>query len=183
MKSHVIITILLASCLVGGVSLFSILYGKGGRGFFSPDTFQIKTQSEILLPPTEIPLYRSSFDYHREPFKLVAYLVAEGYWQPVQTDEPRWILMFHWNNQWHDGQTQLYHYMSKHPNEWIEWTEANRSLAAVLWPMVLSILRREISGEYTEEVMNLARMSSSVDEFRNYINNDSELQAKGISFQ
>jgi hypothetical protein len=165
----------------GGVYLFSTAYGRGGRGFFSPDTFQFKTQSEILLPPTELPLYRSAFEYHEKP-DLVAYLVAQGYWVPIQTEEPNWIAVFKWNTQWRDGEMQLYRYMNQ-PSEWIEWTEANPTVARVMWPKVLSILRRGITAGYAEDIMRKAKQSSSLKEFINSVNFDPVFQNKGISIQ
>jgi len=185
MKTRVVIAILLSCIAAAGVAagyLYCSLRARGARTFFSPDTFQVRAQSEVLLPRTYIPLYRSPFEYWDETYDLAAYLVTEGYWLPIETDEPRWVLMKHWNNQWHDGDTTLHRYM-RNSHEWIKWTEANPELARVLWPNVLSTLRGTRGGHAAAYVMLHARESSTVDEFRNRVSNDPELRAMGISVQ
>jgi hypothetical protein len=178
-----VVTAALVFCAVAaGVFLWSTLQGKGGRMFFSPDTFQVRTQSELLLPLTEIPLYRSSFEYRDATYDLPAYLVTKGHWLPIETDRPQWILVYHWNDQWRDGFTELHRYL-RYSDEWIQWTEANPQLANVLWPNVLSILRGGITDGYAAHLMFLARESSTVDEFRDHVNNDPELQTLGINVQ
>lgn len=170
---------------VAGVLFLLFSCSKGGLGYFSPDTFQMRTQSEILCAPlsplVEFPIYRSAFHAREEPYELVTYLVEKSYWEPVETDQPTWVLMFHWNNRWRDGESVLYRYMTYTPDFWIEWSEANPELAQVLWPKVLEIIRNGQMDGSAEWVMNLAQQSSSVDEFQFRVNHDPELQSVGIS--
>jgi len=183
MKLRAIITTIVLAALIVTTYVFSVFYGEGGRGFFSPDTFQVRTQSEILLPLLGIPIYRSSYEYHNESYKLVDYLADEGYWSPIETNDPSWYPMFHWNEQWRDGESGIYRYMNRYHDDWIDWTEENPTLAAVVWPKVLSILRRGITGGCAEHLMFLGRQSQSVEEFREYVNADPELQAEGIKIE
>jgi hypothetical protein len=81
-------------CVVAVISAYALgwHFGRGGRGFFSPDTLDSRSQSEILLPLTRLPLYRSWFHYDRAP--LVDYLVGKGYWSPRQAPPTKWIGTF-----------------------------------------------------------------------------------------
>jgi len=100
---------------------------------------------------------------------IEAHLIEKQYWTPCPSAKPRWIFVSCWNEQWRE--TQFYRYTRRYPDEWIEWTEANPALARLLWPKVLSILRRGITGGYAAHVMFLARQSSTVEEFRDYVAN------------
>ena len=176
MTSRVLAAVLVLSLVVGGVYLYSYSYHSGGIVWFSPDTLKFKTQSEVLLPSTRVPIFRSQTEYRQEPDKLVQFLVANGYWSRVEPETPRWIVTYHDNEQWRVARHPLF----GHPYRWIEWTEKNPDLARVMWPRVLSLFRRGIAGGYPDHLAFLASQSATVDEFRDYVNNDPELQAKGI---
>ena len=150
----------------------------GGRTYFSPDTFQVRFQSEVLLPLSYAPAWRSSFTYRHDTYPLVEYLVSHGFWAPVATPEPRWILLNHWNVQWRDGHSTLYKYLKS--QEWIEWTESHPDVAKVLWPNVLSLLRDSSYTWEVEHVMYLARGASTEAEWRELVERDPELQESGI---
>jgi hypothetical protein len=130
----VVLVILVVAAYVAGFA-----FGRGGRGFFSPDSLDNRTQSEILLPVAEMPLYRSSYQYHRYP--LTDYLVAKGYWSPRATQSPRWVSTFHWNDQWRDGVAPFHKDLGWRGEDWIKWSEAHPAIAADLWPRVLKIMR------------------------------------------
>ena len=159
--------------LVGAAYLLAYSCGRGSRGLFSPDSFEVKVQSEWLLPPSEIPLYRSNFEY-QSPNELVEYLVAKGYWSKQQADEPQWILLFRWNDQWRDGHTGFYREMVQ-AEKWIEWSEDNPKFAARLWPLVLARLRSNESG-IASHFMYLARTSATIEEFEEQVENDPDLK-------
>jgi hypothetical protein len=127
--------------IIAGMYIAAATAGRGGRGFFSPDTLQYRTQSEWLLPLVNNPLYRSSYTYRQDP--LVRYLVAEGYWTPRPTSDPKWVVAFQWNNQWHDGQSLMYREIAWRGQYWITWSRSNSDIAAKLWPMVLQAMRGE----------------------------------------
>ncbi|GMV84070.1 MAG: hypothetical protein AMXMBFR7_52540 [Planctomycetota bacterium] len=111
----------------------------GGRGFFSPDTLEYRSQSERTVFATEIPLYRSAYRY--DAHELVDYLVAKGYWSPRPASEPRWIFLFHWNRSWKDGASGFHRRFFWRKDLWIEWTEKHPERAAEVWPHVLELLR------------------------------------------
>ena len=115
------------------------VFGRGGRGFFSPDSLDCRTQSEILLPLTEVPLYRSSYKYHRYP--LVDYLVDKGYWSANETRPPKWMMTFHWNEQWRGGTVPFHKHLGWRGSDWIKWSEAHPAIAADFWPRILRIMR------------------------------------------
>ena len=114
-------------------------FAKGGRTFFSPDTLETKSQSETLLFLTSVPIYRSSYQYHR--YELVDFLIAEGYWTPSAAPSPRWLGTNRSNAQWRDGQSPIHREFAWFADDWIAWTQAHPELAAVLWPLVLEELR------------------------------------------
>jgi hypothetical protein len=132
-----ITALLLAVVAVAYVAGFA--FGRGGRGFFSPDSLDNRTQSEILLPLTELPLYRSRYEYHRYP--LTNYLVGKGYWSARAAESPRWVSTFHWNEQWHDGTAPFHKELGWRVQDWITWSEAHPDIAADFWPRVLRIMR------------------------------------------
>ncbi len=141
------------------------IWGEGGRGFFSPDTLECRTQSELLFPLTHVPLYRSQFSYHR--YALVEYLISEGYWSSVETPSPRWVPTFHWNRQWRDGTSNFHRAFGWRSHEWIEWTKQNPQIAAKSWPMVIDALRSPIEPDMAraEAVLFIARFSESMKDF------------------
>jgi hypothetical protein len=140
------------------VLLFVAMERVGGRGFFSPDTLQMRTQAETRSCWSE-------FAYHRP--KLVEFLIAEGYWSPVEAAEPRWIETFHWNRQWRGGTGQLQKELSWRGENWIQWTNNNRQLAAMLWPRVLRGLRSTNAEDQEDAtlMMLVARVSSNIADF------------------
>lgn len=114
---------------------------EGGRGFFSPDTLETKWQRERVLWFTHLPVYRSTFSYHR--YELVEYLISKGYWTPLDVDEPRWMSVFHWNRQWKGGTGDIPRFLGWRGQRWIDWSEADPEAAKVMWPRVLDVLRSE----------------------------------------
>jgi hypothetical protein len=142
------------------VSLFAYgtLVTTGGRSYFSPDTLETRTQAESHL-------LWWGFRYHR--YALAEYLIGKGHWSPVTAQEPRWIETFHWNDQWRDGQSVLHKEFAWRAQDWIDWSETNPALAAVLWPRVLAALRSEDPERRhrATDMMFLARGAKDAPEF------------------
>jgi hypothetical protein len=144
----------------------SAKWGRGGRLFFSPDTLQSKSQSELLLPPTSIPVYRSGYTYSQYP--LVAYLISKGYWKPSESGPARWLPMGQWNDMWRDGESTLFRALTRRTDLLTQWSEDHPDIAAAMWPYVLEQIRnggRE--GERNAEgLMFFASYFKSVDEYQ-----------------
>ncbi len=150
---------------------------SGGRGFFSPDTLEWKAQSEILLPLTETPIYRSFYRTHRS--QLVNYLITKGYWSTRNTDNPRWVFMYRWNEQWRDGDSELHRQMTSHRGQrWVEWSDSHPDLAAVLWPRVLSELRGDADDPQSRavEFMRMAQASETIKQYEELIRINPDVQ-------
>ncbi len=169
-----------ALCAIGiVVAIFTIseYTASGGRGLFSPDTLEWKTQSELLFPLTDVPIYRSVYSNHRSP--LVSDLITKGYWTTRSSDKPRWLFMFRWNEQWRDGQSELHREMTSYRGkEWIEWSDAHPEIAAVLWPRVLGDLRSDVNNPQSRavELMRMARASETIEQYEELIGNNTDLQ-------
>lgn len=172
---------LIRRCLIGVVAI-SVLYGvswifaAGGVHYFSPHTLETYSHREILLPFTEIPIYRSTSVTYR--YDLTQYLIDEAYWSPDNVDRPL-LLTNRWNHQWRDGQTDLHRQFAWKAEQWIEWTETHREIAAKLWPHVLQLLRTDSpnSQSYASHLMFVARASESRIQFNQLISEDAELEA------
>jgi hypothetical protein len=160
------------------IGILLVMFGGGQRGFFSPDTLETKTQNEVLLF-RELPVFRSS--YTRGRYKLVDYLIEEGYWRPLETEHPRWMGTFHSNVRWRDGYSHIHRELSWKASWWREWTEENREIAGVLWPAVLATLRADEdtyeAASVAEDLMLLvrARMPSTVEDFLAEVEGDQYL--------
>jgi hypothetical protein len=147
----------LLSLGVGCLLAFFLLGSSGGRGFFSPDTLEYRSQSEVLLFVTEIPLYRSRYKYDKH--ELVDFLVCRGYWTAKDTRSPRWLCLYHWNDSWRDGESGLYRSLFQKRKFWIVWSEKNPQQAAELWPLVLDLLRSNEPDRATEFLRETALQS------------------------
>ena len=163
-------------CLWLGIVVFAFLclgpVSPGGRQFFSPDSLEVRSQSELLLVGLEIPVYRSGFSRHR--FELTDFLITNGYWQTRCLDEPRWILVNHWNALWRDGHSMLLRELSLRGSDWIAWSRTHPDLASVVWPQVLELLRN-VAEESEEQVVLFlwhARYSVSVDDLNRRLSSD-----------
>jgi hypothetical protein len=157
-------------CLTGVAIIYvvAIATAGGGLGSFSPDTFQYRTQSEVLLPLTSVPLYRSGCSYHQPP--LFQYLVAQGYWAPSGASDPKWLPAFRWNRQWKDGYSGLHRELSWRGPEWINWSKSHPEMAAELWPLLLEVLRADAPAGDVEGharwLLYAAGASRDIAEFR-----------------
>ncbi len=126
--------------LIGGYVAALLLLGSSGRrGFFSPDTLEYRSQSEVLCRGTSVPLFRGPFEYHEH--ELVKFLVDKGYWQPKKIDSHRWIFLFQWNDMWRDGESSFHRQFFWKKAHWIEWTNKNPEGAARFWLRILELLR------------------------------------------
>lgn len=125
----------------------------GSLCFFSPDSLESRYQSEILLPGSGVPVYKSGFKAKNS--RLVEYLIQKGYWSRAAVTTPRWIMTGHFNPKWKDGQSHLHSELYWHDDEWIQWSEQNPDKAAALWPQVLAILRDDPQHKGQNEVAEL----------------------------
>ena len=139
-----------------------IVYGRGGRTFFNPDSLETCSQGEYLVPIVELPIARLPYSYYRYP--LTEYLITEGLWTPMRTDHPRWELVNHWNEQWRDGHADLHKEFGWNSEHWIEWTKANPEIAEIMWPEMLTILRRDAFDAV--QIMYSAEHAKTVEEYR-----------------
>lgn len=135
---------LLAATLTGAI-LTTLLYasalvwGQGGRTYFSPHTLETWSQWELCVPLTSVPIYRSSLESHR--YKLVEYLIEQGFWAPVPSEESP-PLVSHSGYAWQDGQALIHQGLAWRGEDWIEWTESHPDMAAVLWTLTLENFAR-----------------------------------------
>src|SRR5437773_1199890 len=90
----------------GYVAALFLLGSSGGRGYFSPDSLEYRSQSEVLLSGTNLPLFWSPYRYHKN--ELVEFLTNKGYWKPIERISPRWIFLFQWNHMWRDGESTFH---------------------------------------------------------------------------
>lgn len=125
--------------VAGSVMAIILVRCSGGRGFFSPDTLEYRSQTEILCPGIEVPLFRGSFRYHDH--ELVRFLIDKGYWRARKVDSPRWLSLFHCNRMWRDGESTFHRQFFWRKSDWIDWTNKNPNEAALFWPRVLELLR------------------------------------------
>jgi hypothetical protein len=130
----------------------------GLRAYFSPDTLESRSQVEFALVWGRLTI--------SPPSELVQYLIEKGFWQPRQVAEPRWIEMSHINHRWRGGINPLHKELTW-KRGWIEWIEANPTLAKALWPRVLTILRENTDAPSWRAVvvMSVARSAKNVGEF------------------
>jgi hypothetical protein len=147
-------------------------FGRGGRGYFSPDTLELYGHSELLIPWTNISIYHGRPEHHSS--LLADHLVARGYWTRSVVAEPRWVLMFRWNQQWKDGQSSLHREIVWRAEFWVKWTDENPTLARAMWPRVLAMLRTSGDAENTAHLMYAAARATNVAEFEK---NAAEIEA------
>lgn len=159
----------------------SSMFARGGRTFFSAYTLECESQTEFLLPMTQIPIFRSIRGSHRYP--LTDYLIRKGYWSPVEKPEAA-FLANHWNMQWRDGQTDIHRQFAWRADRWIEWSEKHPDLAACVWPQVLQLLREdpEHGQRNVSRLLIWASQASTVNELDQFVASDKELStAMGIT--
>jgi hypothetical protein len=158
---------ILAVCgsAVALVYLASAGCGRGGRGYFSPDTLDCRTHSEWLVPLTRVPVYRGTSSTHR--YAAVDWLIAQGFWSKSDASDPRWLSTFQWNQQWKDGQSQFHRELGWRGDAWVEWSKANPDMARALWPKVLSALRQPGVEDIdaATNLMHAAQYARTVDDF------------------
>lgn len=144
------ILVILAIVVLSLLAAFYLLGYPGGMAWFSPDTLQVRTQSERLLILVNLPLYRSAYEYRSH--ELADYLVKNEYWRPRTVDSPRWLILWHWNKLWRDGDSYLYISCFGRAHFWTDWTERNPKKARRLWPQVLEWLRDGDVNRAVEEL-------------------------------
>ena len=150
---------------MAAVYLASAGCGRGGRGYFSPDTLDCRTHSEWLVPLTRIPVYRGTSSTHR--YAAVDWLIAQGFWSKSDAWDPRWLPTFQWNEQWKDGQSQFHRELGWRGEAWVQWSKDNPEMAKALWPRVLTALRRPGVTHTADasDLMFTAQYARSVEEF------------------
>jgi hypothetical protein len=151
-------------------------FGRGGIHYFSPFTLETQASSELLIPLTEIPIFRSRPHTYR--YELVHYLIDEGYWEPTKADNGT-VITNRWNLQWRDGHSDFHRQFSRGAHTWVEWSRRNPALAEELWPAVLRLLRTGTQSRLScaSYLMWYAQRSDNVEEYRQLVANDVDLQA------
>lgn len=135
---------LLGTVVIFAVGLPIVLYlisTPGNRIYFSPDTLQTKATEERVLMGTGFPVLRIS----KKPEKtiLVDFLEEKGYWKGSFARHPRWLLTANHNSQWRDGHSMFHSEFHWRKEIWILWSQKYPKRAAVMWPLVLEILRKK----------------------------------------
>ncbi len=119
----------------------------GGLGEFSPDTLEFRTRSELTIIGTDIPLYRSDWEYREIP--LSRFLIDHNLVQPVRSGNPRWESVFHWNEGWRDGFGPMRNVL-KPAGQRLAWMESHTDYARVYYTELFRLLR---SNDYRERVI------------------------------
>lgn len=165
-RRRLILAATLAACVLCVLAL-TLAFGRGGNTAFSPETLQAGWQPEWNLPFTGVTVWRGARAEHRWP--IVAHLVSSGYWTPsTQRNNVRWIETSRWRPGVRDGTSRFEYEMIGQCEQWIQWTDANPVLAAVLWPRLLDSLRRSPAPGLSAlgGALMVARSAQSVDELR-----------------
>lgn len=118
---------------------------RGGRAYFSPDTLELRTQTEITLLFGKLPIYRSSLDLSDNA--VLTYIRDERFVAPKPTAQQRWLLVFHQNGAWKDGFTYLYLPLYSHRDSILEWCREDRQRAELYWSKGFRYLRSENPNE------------------------------------
>src|SRR5262245_29715665 len=142
---------LLIATAVGPVIFFVVAYllsPATSKGYFSPDSLEFRTQSDLRFFGTDVSWFRSPYKYHNQ--RLVDFLIGKGYWKPSEsTSARRWIFLFHSSEMWRDGENWLHRSLFWKSDFWIEWSIKHPDTAAQFWPNILELLR---SGDETPAV-------------------------------
>jgi hypothetical protein len=164
MRRFVITVLGLVSVMAVG---FGVWLGSGStrRGAFSPDTLGTRSWSERSLPFCEVLIWRGERAEYQWP--VVRFLVAEGYWTPVNTDGTVWLGTSWETPQGRDGISHLAMELGGHGEDWVKWSKAHPELSRQFWGRLLARLRRGDQAAVSEAgAMFLAvRYSASVEEF------------------
>ncbi len=137
--SKIEISLLLALVAVPLFAFGEAWWSSGGVCKFSPDTAEFRYEREWILLGGNGPSFRSA--PIRERGKLMEFLIAKQYIRPLATDNPRWLLVYHANPAWKDGQTYLYYGLLRNQVESIQWSEENPELAESFWATGFALLR------------------------------------------
>jgi hypothetical protein len=177
MKRREAIVLVVMLVLLPSIIGWDLLNGRGGRFYFSPDTLESKSQSEVLL--YDFCIYESGFESCRWPF--VEYLVKNGYWAPRITDSPRWLMTSHWNYQRPHGHPQELHRALASQEVWIDWSDKHPELAKVVWPWVLHALPSDNSNreDFVTWLLQNAKNAHTTEEFHSWMDllkNDPKLE-------
>lgn len=142
---------------------------RGGLAYFSPDTLEYETQSEFAVLNGKLPIYRS----HREPTdnEIVAYLRDSGLISSRKPPTVRWMLVFHWNWAWKDGEGSLYNVLIRNRQRIISWSKADLARARIYWTTGLQLLRSDVERERWagEEILSSGYRCESIEELNSRI--------------
>jgi hypothetical protein len=115
---------------LAAILLIAVTGTRGGMSYFSPQTLKCYTRSEYTILGG-IPIWRS-FAQPESP-KIIEIAVSKGWLKPQTAETEKWELVFHWNNAWRDGETDIYGFLYKYDDAIIEWLEENPDLADRYW--------------------------------------------------
>jgi hypothetical protein len=110
-------------------------------------------------------LYWSPYETTQRP--LITYLISKGYWTSIQTDTPRWDVVFNENPLWKGGRGAYDDLLNRQDGGWVNWSNQNPNVAAALWPMVLSEMRsgRNDRIPRVRHLLLLAQQATDVRDF------------------
>jgi len=149
---------LLIAAAIGPLIFFLVAYlfsPAPGKGFFSPDSLEYRTQSNLQFFGTDVSWFHSPYQYHNQ--RLVDFLGSKGYWKPREaTSAGRWIFLFHSSSMWRDGDSSLHRQLFCKSDFWIEWSNKHPDEAAQFWPKVIELLRSGDELRATELLFNTA---------------------------
>ncbi len=79
----------------------------------------------------------------------------------------------------YNGHTYFHSELSWQGDEWIEWSDDHPEFAAVLWPMVLKVLRSDLPPDvarmFGESIVLHAKYSDDIHEFNRLLKADPDL--------
>jgi hypothetical protein len=155
-----------AIILVAVTAVWFLFVGRGALGYFSPYTLEVQGQSERTIFFGEIPIYRSPRQTHGN--RLVEYLVENDFVAPVESEQQRWDLVYHWNHSWYGGHGMLYNILVRNSHSLIEWSKAHPEHAKLFWREFFKGLRSEYEFEHeiAFSIANRYRFCKSLDELR-----------------
>ncbi len=165
-----------------GVAVWVVLLAcssVGVQSWFSPDTLEGRCQAIHLVWGIQLPVFCSPVS--PRDYRLVDFLVSEGYWRPRVVEHPRWFFLSHQNPQWRDGVFDLYKQFTWRADDWIAWTKENPRTAECFWPYLLEVMRSKKLGADNREwvvptLFVYARLTETTDELREIISTHSELE-------
>lgn len=135
---------------------------------FSPDTLEVRSR-KVRSRLSGVSLWPRGYTKRESP--VLQLLVDNDYVQPIPTDEPRWIALGLFSQQWRDGQGQLMYVFQWRQEAIIEWCQADPARARLLWSTVFPLLRSQDPREVQagEAIAHWGVREMSIGELQKFI--------------